>query len=67
MDVYEKEPLDAKSPLLQEGLNIILSPHIGASSEEAQIKAGTMTAQGIIDVLNGKTPEFCVNINKIKF
>jgi D-3-phosphoglycerate dehydrogenase len=66
LDVFEKEPLEPNSPLLDDSLNINLSPHIGASTVEAQIKAGTITAQGIIDVLNGKVPEFCVNINKIK-
>lgn len=66
LDVFDKEPLPADSPLLDSELNLHLSPHIGASTKEAQVKAGTITAQGVIDVLNGKTPKFSVNYDKIQ-
>ncbi len=50
LDVYEEEPLPKDSPLL--GLeNVVLTPHIGASSVEAQEKAGLEVAQKIIELL----------------
>ncbi len=60
VDVFEKEPTPADNPLLSMP-NIIFTPHLGASTREAQIRAGTMTAQGILDVLAGKRPEYCKN------
>ena len=50
LDVYEEEPLPKDSPLL--GLeNVVLTPHIGASSVEAQERAGLEVAQKIIELL----------------
>jgi len=60
LDVYEKEPIPADNPLLTLD-NIIFTPHLGANTKEAQIRAGTMTAEGILDVLSGKRPKFCKN------
>jgi D-3-phosphoglycerate dehydrogenase len=42
LDVFEKEPLDSASPLLKHP-EIILTPHLGASTEEAQVKGGDRT------------------------
>ncbi|RLF49855.1 MAG: phosphoglycerate dehydrogenase [Thermoplasmata archaeon] len=59
LDVYEVEP-PTNSPLL--GLdNIILTPHIGASTKEAQERAGVTVARDVLRVLKGETPEFLVN------
>ncbi|MDP6156242.1 MAG: hydroxyacid dehydrogenase [Candidatus Thermoplasmatota archaeon] len=60
MDVYEKEPISPNNPLLTLD-NIIFTPHLGANTKEAQIRAGTMTAEGILDVLAGRQPKFCKN------
>ena len=60
LDVYEKEPMPADHPLLTLD-NVIFTPHLGANTKEAQIRAGTMTAEGILDVLSGKGPKFCKN------
>ncbi len=43
IDVYVKEPVTADNPLLS-APNIVLTPHLGASTEEAQDKAGTAVA-----------------------
>ena len=59
IDVFEKEP-PKDSPLLKLD-NVILTPHIGANTKEGQIRAGTICAEQIIKVLNGKTPDFWVN------
>lgn len=50
LDVYEEEPLPKDSPLL-ELENVVLTPHIGASSVEAQEQAGLEVAQKIIELL----------------
>lgn len=59
LDVFEQEPPE-DSPLLQLD-NIMLTPHIGANTKEGQIRAGTVCAEQIIKVLDGKEPDFCVN------
>ena len=66
LDVFEKEPLAKDSPLMKNFPNLHLTPHIGASTAEAQDKAGDMTASGVIDVLKNKKPEFCVNESVFK-
>lgn len=59
LDVYENEP-PGKIPLL--GLeNVVCTPHLGASTKEGQIRAGTICAEQIIKVLDGKEPDFWVN------
>lgn len=47
VDVFEKEPLDPASPLLKNE-NLILSPHIGASSKEGQKRVSEEVAKVII-------------------
>ena len=54
LDVYENEPLDTNSVLL-ELPNVVLTPHLGASTEEAQIRVGLMAASQL--------KEFFVNGN----
>lgn len=50
LDVFEHEPLDPSSPLL--GMEeIILTPHLGASTEEAQVKVATEAARQVADYL----------------
>jgi D-3-phosphoglycerate dehydrogenase / 2-oxoglutarate reductase len=65
MDVFEQEP-PAKDNLLFSLDNVVVTPHIGASTKEGQIRAGTITADQIIKVLAGKTPDFWVNKNLMK-
>ena len=48
-DVYTSEPINSDNPLLSIDENIVLTPHLGASTEEAQIKVGTTMAQQLID------------------
>jgi len=59
MDVFENEP-PQDNPLLKLD-NVVLTPHIGANTKEGQIRAGTVCAEQIDKVLNGKTPDFWVN------
>jgi D-3-phosphoglycerate dehydrogenase len=46
LDVYEVEPLRTDSPL-REAPNLVLSPHLGASTVEAQVGVATEVAEKI--------------------
>jgi D-3-phosphoglycerate dehydrogenase len=59
LDVFEKEPPEG-SPLLI-APNVAFTPHLGASTTEAQVKAGTTTAEQVDKVLSGEKPDFVVN------
>jgi len=59
LDVFSVEP--ARENKLFELENLYVSPHIGASTKEAQERAGQVTAEQVRLVLNSKKPEFCVN------
>jgi len=65
LDVHEQEPLPANSPLLELD-TVVLSDHIGWYSEESQIELQTKAAQGVADVLTGKTPRSVVNQEVLK-
>jgi len=59
LDVFEKEP-PSGSPILA-AENTSLTPHLGASTREAQVRVGETVAQDILRVLAGNRPEFAVN------
>jgi D-3-phosphoglycerate dehydrogenase len=46
LDVYEHEPLSPDSPLLQ-APNLVLTPHLGASTKEAQIQVALEVARNM--------------------
>ncbi len=50
LDVYETEPLPKESPLRAHP-QIIMTPHLGASTEEAQENVGIEVAEAITDFL----------------
>lgn len=56
LDVFTKEPLPKDSPLFQLK-NVVLTPHIGATTEDAFQRASMQAAQTVIDFFNGKTME----------
>ncbi len=62
LDVYENEPLEPSSPLLKVGKNLVLTPHLGASTEEAQANVAIDVAEQIRDVLLGLPARTAVNI-----
>ena len=64
VDVFENEPLAEDSPL-RTIPNIILTPHLGASTVEAQIGVSVDVAKGIIDALNNKPVATAVNLPHI--
>ncbi|MGB8699309.1 MAG: phosphoglycerate dehydrogenase [Thermosynechococcaceae cyanobacterium] len=61
LDVFENEPL-GDSPLCQLEADLILTPHLGASTEEAQTNVAIDVAEQIRDVLLGLPARSAVNI-----
>ena len=61
VDVFENEPLDPNHPLI--GLDgVTLTPHLGASTVEAQIGVSVDVAHGIVAALNGEPVATAVNM-----
>lgn len=60
LDVFETEPVDAKHPLLQHP-NFHGTPHIGASTLEAQLRVGLNIVDSVLDILDDKECDFVVN------
>jgi phosphoglycerate dehydrogenase-like enzyme len=56
LDVFEEEPLDPGSPLASID-NVILTPHLGASSNEAMERMAVQVAEGALKVLRGAAPD----------
>ncbi|WP_461866306.1 D-2-hydroxyacid dehydrogenase [Thermococcus sp.] len=50
LDVFEEEPLPRDHPLTKLD-NVVLTPHIGASTVEAQMRAGVQVAEQIVEIL----------------
>ena len=61
LDVFEQEPL-SESRLRELGSKVILTPHLGASTEEAQVNVAIDVAEQIRDVLLGLPARSAVNI-----
>jgi D-3-phosphoglycerate dehydrogenase / 2-oxoglutarate reductase len=59
IDVFEQEP-PVGSPLL-EAPNTLLTPHLGASTAEAQVAVAEEVADQVLDVLAGRSARYAVN------
>lgn len=59
-DVFEKEPVAADHPFLSRD-DIIVTPHLGASTSDAQVRVGVQAAEQIIAFLAGKEVINAVN------
>lgn len=59
LDVYEREP-PTSSPLLGHP-QVVTTPHLGASTLEAQALTGVDVAEGVLTALAGGTPRYAVN------
>ena len=66
LDVFEKEPIDPNNPLLKTNGYLVLTPHLGASTEEAQLNVAIDVAEQIRDVLSGKSARSAVNIPSLR-
>jgi len=61
-DVYTSEPPKEDNPLLKVAGNIVLTPHLGASTEEAQKKVAVAMAEQIIDYAKSGIVKNAVNM-----
>ena len=68
LDVYSTEPALPDNPLI--GLdNVLLSPHCAALTDEAGSNMSRDAAIGMVEVLTGKKPTWCLNydaVNKVR-
>lgn len=64
-DVFEEEPVK-DSPLLHLNNKVVLTPHLGANTEEAQLNVAIDVAEQIKDVLCGGLAKSAVNLPALK-
>lgn len=65
IDVFEKEPIDFENSPLLKSDKIIVTPHLGASTEEAQVGVAVDVAHGIVAALKGEPVSTAVNMAPI--
>lgn len=66
IDVYENEPNITECPLINCEGNVVLTPHLGASTQEAQINVAIDVAEQIREVLSGGSASSAVNIPSLR-
>lgn len=62
LDVFNAEPLETDSPLLALGEKVVLTPHLGASTVEAQFNVAIDLAEQIRDYMTGGMVRSPVNL-----
>jgi D-3-phosphoglycerate dehydrogenase len=63
LDVFQSEPI-TEHPLFAYP-NVVVTPHLGASTTEAQDRAGVQTAQQVVAALTGGVVSTAVNIPSV--
>ena len=66
VDVFSTEPMAADNPM-REVPNTVLTPHLGASTAEAQERVGAEMAEQVLLALSGITPPYAVNAPSVAF
>ena len=61
LDVFPREPI-TDYPLFDGYPNVVVTPHLGASTTEAQDRAGVQTAEQVVAALTGGVVSTAVNI-----
>ena len=64
LDVFPSEPI-TDYPLFEGYPNVVVTPHLGASTTEAQDRAGVQTAEQVVAALTGGVVASAVNIPAI--
>ena len=64
LDVFPAEPI-TDYPLFDGYPNVVVTPHLGASTTEAQDRAGVQTAEQVVAALTGGVVSTAVNIPAI--
>ena len=64
LDVFPREPI-TDYPLFDGYPNVVVTPHLGASTTEAQDRAGVQTAEQVVAALTGGVVSTAVNIPAI--
>ena len=64
LDVFSSEPPQG-NPLLKLD-NIISTPHMGGYTFDALVETGMICVRGIVDVMEGKQPQFVTNPEILK-
>ncbi len=65
IDVYEREPPDPDNPLLKLE-NVVTTPHIAASTREAQLNVGMIIAEDVVNQSKGLPVRNAVNLPSIE-
>ncbi len=66
LDVFEDEKNVSACPLIKFGKNVLLTPHLGASTSEAQVNVALDVARQVVDVLEGRDASSAVNIPALR-
>jgi len=60
VDVFDREPV--RSHALFSFPQVVVTPHLGGSTEEAQARVGTTVAEQVVEALAGRLPKYAVNV-----
>ena len=65
IDVYPSEPLKPEDNPFRGLFNVVQTPHLGASTKEAQVSVAVDGAYGVIEALEGRPVMTAVNMSPI--
>jgi D-3-phosphoglycerate dehydrogenase len=65
IDVYPSEPVSPDDPLPRHP-RVVATPHLGASTVEAQVNVAAQVAQEVLAVLGGLPAQFAVNAPSVR-
>ena len=60
LDAFVTEPLPVENPL-RTAKNVLLTPHLASFARETGARVSNTGAQAIVDLMNGRKPQFVVN------
>ena len=60
LDAFVVEPLPTEHPL-RSAPNVLLTPHLASFARETGERVSTTAAQAIVDLMQGRRPQFVVN------